>query len=264
MQVNRCAYQRAFVLRSLDHLPQSEATEVSDTVELSPVCPDQAFQMTLSLLVASAGLPVLAALAQEVGRELVTSEQEAARAELTRAVYREREKELPESVASAWSKVREVTDSPHQPPVVVDTPLVFAQADTLGMRLGRAALENELADPNVLLFTLAHEEAHRQHRDTAGSRGLEVLIELAEGNLGTAALQALHQGRQDNELQADLFAAQVCAELGCDPKPILAFLEATEGDTDHASGSERARAVAEILKKEHPKVPTYPCNRTLF
>lgn len=187
----------------------------------------------------------LAEAAQDAARELVTPDQD--RAGSLVDAFSSRLVPTDPQTAATWDRIKSVTGSVFPAPRVVNTILVVAQADSHDMLLGKAALEGELVEPNVRTFAIAHEEGHRQHRDTAGNLGLEAL-------LGTHP-EAVRAGRHQNELQADDFAGHVAGKLGCDPKPILEYLLALPEDAEHPAGLTRAFAVKGAMAEEGRALP---------
>ena len=193
----------------------------------------------------SASPAQLAEAAQDVARELVTPEQEREFAHSILDVYTSRLVPTDPQTAAIWEKVQGVTGSAFPAPQVVNSPLVAAQADSRNLLLGKATLEGELADPALRTFAIAHEEGHRQHRDSAGTLGLEALLEGSpQGFL------AMREGRHQNELEADEFSGRVVGRLGCDPKPILQYLLSLPEDVEHPAGLTRAFTVKEAMAAE--------------
>lgn len=243
MKIDTVTFGRSFVERAV---PRLEAQEIPlDSVDLSR--PDAFRQLTLALAAATAPIPLLAALSQEVAQSLVTRAQEESWADTIEDQYRSLPHLEDERVQQAWEKVREVTGSTYPAPQVLDSLFIDAQSDSREMYLGKASLGSDMADENVLLFTLAHEEGHRVHRDSAGARGLEAFHDACpDDRLG---LLVLREGRHQNEREADRFAARVVAQLGCDPQPILNFLTSLNEDLQHPDGDERAAAVRAEFEK---------------
>lgn len=198
---------------------------------------------------ATASAVEVAEAAQDVGRELVTPAQEEAFAETVLDTFSNRLQPTDPVTAATWAKVRAATSSPFPAPQVIGSILVVAQADSRNLLLGKDALQGELADPNVLTFAMAHEEAHRQHRDTAGVRGLATLVEAAP-----KALPVMRAGLHQNELEADEFAGRAAGRLGCDPKPILKYLVSIPEDAEHPHGLTRAWTVKDAMAAEGRQV----------
>jgi hypothetical protein len=75
------------------------------------------------------------------------------------------------------------------------------------------------------------------------------LVELCQDDseLYRYAFQALKEGRQQNEREADAFGAQVLAALQMDFEPVLEFLKAMPGDLQHPPGTQRAELVKKAL-----------------
>lgn len=267
MKIEPAAFQTAFLRRAeganqtgrADRALAERSAEPADSVELTPAhaevptTPLQQAVLALSAASAAVGGPLLPAVAQEVGKALVTAAQEERQAESRREAFGKwvvPTGEKAERVREAWERLQQVSPSPLPPPKVIDLSLTFAESDTREMFIGTRALDGELADPSVLTFTLAHEEGHRRHRDSAGSAGLEALVAAVDGapaEVTREAFRALREGRHENERRADAFAAEVAARLGCDPEPILAFLLACEEDMQHPAGLERAEAVRDRM-----------------
>lgn len=261
MKINPVKFQKVFTLRAKQIL-QPEATgapetsPATDSVELSKGPTGLDFQGAVTALATSAtlgGVPALAALSQQVAQEITTPQEEVnAAAQLAEQLDSLPKVEEPR-VTHLWSEVAEVTATPFDAPRVVDSFFIDAQADARNMYIGTTPLQNEMSTDEVLAFTLAHEEGHRQHRDTTGAAGLEALVALCEGDekAYTFAFQALAEGRKQNEREADEFAARAVKKMGYESGSILEFLNALPGDLQHPPGEERARAVeAAMLHRE--------------
>ena len=230
----------------VDGVSLSEGSSATDTL---------AFQAAVSAVAASAtlgGVVGLAAMAQEVARELVTSAEEVdASNRMTEQFAATLPRVEDPRVEGSWAEVSRVTKSPFEAPLVFQSFFIDAQADARTIMLGTESLKGDLAGDEVLAFTLAHEEGHRQHRDTAGAAGLQALLDSCESDkeLYSIAYDAMAQGRQDNERRADLFAAEAMVKLGVDKQPILAFLGSMPGDMQHPEGAERVALVESVYKK---------------
>ena len=199
-----------------------------------------------------AGIPALASLSQEVGQALVSPQQESDLAASIAEQYQDLPKAEDPRLDSSWTQVSKTTNSPFPEPVVVDSFFIYAQSDSRGMYIGTNALESELSNDTVLAFTLAHEEAHRQNRDSAGSKGLETLVDLTKNDdqLFPLAMSALQEGRHQNEREADLFGAQTVTRMGQDLKPVYDFLADQTEDLQHPGGAERCQYIRQNLTKE--------------
>ena len=257
MKIQAIPFQHAFLKKAAEVLPKSEsatftAPPVDQAVLSSEVSGsgrlEQRFSQAVLAVATSAqlaGIPTLAAIAQEVGQSLITPEQEKAHGESIAKQYSDRVKETPEQLEAEWDALSSTVKSEFGPPVVIDTGIVFAQADTTGMYIGQDALRGELSNKDALAFTLAHEEAHRTHRDSAGAKGLETLYELVkdEEKLFPLAFKALVAGRHQNEYEADLFAVQTLKKMGRDVEPAFEFLNSLEEDLQHPAGPERVAYV---------------------
>ncbi len=263
MRIDQSQFQKAFVQRANQALSQSKGAEVVETrvptdgVSLSKRSASTdvlSFQSTVSAVAASAalgGVIGLAAMAQEVARGLVTSAEEV---DASNRMTQQFAATLPQvddpRVQDSWAEVSRVTESLFEPPLVFQSFFIDAQADARTIMLGTESLKGDLAGDEVLAFTLAHEEGHRQHRDTAGAAGLQALLDSCENDkeLYSLAYDAMAQGRQDNERKADLFAAEAMVKLGVDKQPILEFLGSMPGDMQHPEGAERVALVESIYK----------------
>ncbi len=245
MKIAPTPFQTRFLQQAARRLASPELQTAVDRLDLSNAPQVQrAFdQVLLALAAASGGTPLLATIAQDVARSLVTSQQEQELAQSLQDAFESRFTPNSAALDQAWQSVQKVTGSQFPPPQQVNSPLVYAQADSRNLLIGKEALQGDLADPNVLTFSLAHEEGHRQHRDTAGAKGLEFLPPAA-----------LRCGRHQNERRADDLAARVAAKLGCAPLPILQFLLAIPEDGEHPAGLERARAVRTAMAEEGVKI----------
>lgn len=259
MEINAAKFQKAFVQRANQVLREGPSTAVpiesappTDGVTLSARQSDPValtFQAAVSAVATSAslgGVPGLAAMAQDVARSLVTSAEEV---EASNRMTEQFSATLPRvedpRVERAWNGVSRVTDSPFEPPLVFQSFFIDAHADARTMMIGTESLKADLADDTVLAFTIAHEEGHRQHRDTAGTAGLRALVKLCENDreLSDLAQGALSSGCLSNELAADQFAAEAMVELGLAKEPIMEFLGSLPGDSQHPVGVERAALV---------------------
>lgn len=236
--------------------------QVADSVDFSsPPAVAAAFdQMVLAVSLSSSGVPALAALSQDIARALVTPQQEQDLAQSMHDAFESRFVSNQPELDQAWQGVQRVTASSFPAPQQVKSPLVYAQADSRNLYIGQDALAGELSDPHVLTFTLAHEEGHRQHRDTAGAKGLE---SLSEATSHPAGFQAIRAGRHQNERLADEFAARVAAKLGCAPLPILQFLLEIPEDAEHPAGKERAEIVRRAMAEEGATVSDRQWNELL-
>lgn len=253
MKIGVDTFQARFVRQAPQQLKDPLLQEVADRVDFgSSKAVAAAFdQMVLAVGLSSLGVPGLAALSQDVARALITPQQEQQLADTLHDVFESRFAPNHPLLEETWQGVQRVTGSAFPAPQQVNSPLVYAQADSRNLYIGQSALATDLADPNVLTFTLAHEEAHRQHRDSAGAKGLEAL---QESSSSPAAFQALREGRHHNERQADEFGARVAAKLGCEPLPILKFLLEIPEDAEHPAGRERAALVRQAMAEEGVQV----------
>jgi hypothetical protein len=264
VQIDTAKFRTAFTQRAQRVLSQVEKTTEtaaptpSDQVSLSgggdPSVQGLKFEAAVTAIATSAtlgGIPGLAALTQDVAHSLVSEQQEIDASARMVDQFTSLPLVQDERVESVWSGVAEVTESPHDAPLVYESFFIDAQADARNMMLGTETLKGDLADDNVLAFTVAHEEGHRQHRDTAGTAGLQALMDLTENDkeLYSLAYQAMAEGRQQNEREADLFAAEAMTELGYDKQPMLEFLNSLPGDIHHPVGTQRAQAVDEIFQE---------------
>ncbi|GMU54541.1 MAG: hypothetical protein AMXMBFR33_36870 [Candidatus Xenobia bacterium] len=250
IRIDRPAFEQRFLECARKHLPPEPASEPTESYQPSSQATSPPARLSLqgaitALNLASGltGLPLVALTAQEAARELVTPAQEGQLADTRLRGYADR-LTSDERVQQSWEKVSQLLPGAGSAPKVVDLSLVYAEADSREMYVGKQALQGDLASDEVLIFTLAHEEAHRRHRDSAGTAGLEALLEVAPGR---ESFQALRDGWHSNELQADLVGAEVAARAGCDPKPILAFLLSCPEDMQHPSGARRAEVVRERM-----------------
>ena len=261
MQIDKVRFQQVFTARAQQMLCATEESKANESCALpepkddvvfsKPVDP-LAFQSAVSAFSTAAslgGIPALAALTQEVAQALIGPQDEEESAQKILEQLSTLPRVQDNRVDQTWSRVAEATASPYSPPEVVDSFFIDAQADARNMLLGTTPLKQDLADDNVLAFTLAHEEAHRQNRDSAGSAGLETLVELCKDDEGLfpIAFKALGEGRRQNEREADLFAAEVAKKLNYQLEPILKFLESLPGDLQHPPGSERAELVKTLM-----------------
>lgn len=261
MKIQPAPFRRAFLQRAeqkLSELNNSESASeaLADSVELTSASkspPNRVDQAVLALTAAAGagGVPLLALVAQEVGRELVSEAQEARFSELRMDAFGDRELPANPLLDRAWQTLESVSDSSFTGPRVIDSPLVFAEAGTREIFVGAEALQGELSDPNVLLFTVAHEEAHRRNRDSAGTWGLESLL---AADASRPSFQALMAGRHQNEYAADAFGAEIAARAGCDPEPILAFLASCHEDVQHPDGRLRAEAARKVMAEHGQSV----------
>lgn len=254
MKIQPAQFQRLFLQRAEQRLNDlenpSELPAANDSVELGERASGRASSridqavVALTAAAGASGVAVLAALAQEVGRQLVDSKQEARFSESRLHAFADRRAAEDPRLSQAWQRLEELSDSPFQAPRVINSPIVVAEAGTREIFIGAEALDGELSDPAVLLFTLAHEEAHRRNRDSAGSWGLEALL---EADPSKSSFQALRQGRHQNEYVADAFGAEIAARAGYSPEPILAFLAGCHEDVQHPDGPLRARAARQVM-----------------
>jgi Zn-dependent protease with chaperone function len=242
--------------RTAKDLEKSSPLTDGDRVELTGagLPPQAAFQQMFLALAAATpgGPPALAALSQGIARSLMPPEQEEQFAASLNDAFASRFVPPTPALQNAWGKIEGITGKHFSPPQLVNSPLIYAQADSRNLYIGTEALQSDLADPDVLIFALAHEEGHRRHRDSAGTRGLDTLLEICQDSpqMFKPALAAVREGHKENERQADAFAARVAAQLGCKPGPIAQFLEAIPEDHEHPSGSERAAAVMNLMRAE--------------
>lgn len=250
IRIDRPAFEQRFLECARKHLPPEAASEPTESYQPSsqPGQPPATLTLqgtvtALNLASSLTGLPLVALTAQQAARELVTPAQERDLADTRLRGYADRLTQ-DKRVEHSWRTVSQLLPGSGSAPKVVDLSLVYAEADSREMYVGKQALQGDLASDEVLLFTLAHEEAHRRHRDSAGTAGLEALMEASPGR---ESFQALRAGWHHNELQADLVGAEVAARAGCDPKPILAFLLSCPEDMQHPSGAKRAEVVRERM-----------------
>lgn len=253
MKVGLSQFQTRFVERAKEKIPAVEVQSVIDSVTLTPGLPPQQAFAQVALAIATAaqagGVPALAAISQDVARSLVSPADELSLAQALESGFESRFVASPPELESAWQGVQKVTGSSFPPPQVVNSPLVYAQADTRNLFLGKEALATDLKEPEVLTFTLGHEEGHRQARDMAANQGLESFAQSAAGDpkLQRLAFQVMREGRHANERRADQAGAHAAAQLGCEPGPILTFLLSIPEDNEHPGGLERARAVRQTM-----------------
>lgn len=266
MQIDRVKFGAVFARRVAEMLEEKPRVAVApseprDLVEWSkakpPSVPTLSFENAVLALAGSAalgGIPALAALSQEVAKDLVTRSDEQQYSDLVQEQFSSLPQVVDPRVDRLWDRVEQMTNSPFPAPRVLQSVFVDAQSDSLGMYLGTDSLDSSLSDDSILAFTLAHEEAHRRHRDSAGGAGLDALYELAKDDdqLGSLAFRALRHGRQANEFAADLFAARVLSDLGLPERPVVEFLASLPGDLQHPEGRLRARLVEESLASRGP------------
>lgn len=256
MKIQSAQFKAGFVRQAPRQVPDAQVQAAVDSVTLSgqPVSPSAFAQVALAVSVAAqgGGVPALAALSQDVARALVTPAQEEQLAKGMQEGFESRFVASRPALQEAWNKIQGLTGSSFPAPQEVNSPIVYAQADSRNLYIGKDALETDLADANVLTFALAHEEGHRQHRDTAGAKGLESFLEAGQDNpkLFPLAFQTVRAGRHQNERRADEFAARVAARLGCQPLPILKFLLEIPEDSEHPAGLERAQLVRSAMAEE--------------
>lgn len=261
MKIGLSQFQQRFVQRATEFVPSAEVKHAVDSVTLSPAIPPAQAFAQVALAVATAaqggGVAALAALSQDVARSLIGPADEEKLAEGMRDGFQSRFVPSEPKLEQAWRGVQRVTQSPFPAPQEVNSPIVYAQADTRNLYVGKEALETDLADPNVLTFTLGHEEGHREQRDMAANKGLELFMEAAANDpkLSRLAFQVTRAGRHANERRADENGARVAARLGCDPLPILDFLLPIAEDAEHPSGYERARLVRQTMAEEGVCIP---------
>lgn len=235
--------------------PEAKASEPMDSVQLNSdaVTTEQGFRSVVLALAAAGpagGIPALAALSQDIAQQMISTEAE----ELHGKKMAEQFSSLPvvqdERVQAAWQDVKVATDSPFQAPVVIESIFVDASSDVRNMRFGTEMLKTELAQDDVLAFTVAHEEGHRQNEDEQGARGLEAFAELCSQDdaLSGIGIKVLFEGRKQNEREADIFAAEAIKKMGTDTKQVLEFLESLPEDRMHPAGTERAELVKAVLQ----------------
>lgn len=260
MRVDRTRFQSIFIQRA-GRLPRENApaaSGVQDKVEIgaSDQSPTPNFKksvLALSTAASLGGIPAIAALAQEVSKSLVTAEQEDESSARLAAQLSSLPREIDTRVSEAWKEVESARPSPFVPPVVLDSVFIDAQSDSRAIYVGTGSLRGDLSDDSILAFTLAHEEGHRIHRDSAGAAGLETLLELCQEDeeLYPVAFKALNLGRLENERQADRYAAETLQTLNVDRTKITEFLRQLPGDPQHPDGVERAALVSDVWSK-HP------------
>ncbi len=270
MKIQPAQFQRLFLeraeqkLKDLENSPELPAA--NDSIELGNSTSGPALNrvdqavVALTTAAGATGVAVLAALAQEVGRQLVDPEQETRFSESRLSAFADRQVADDPRLNRAWHKLEELSVSSFQAPRVINSPIVVAEAGTREIFIGAEALDGELSDPAVLLFTLAHEEAHRRNRDSAGSWGLEALL---AADASKPSFQALREGRHQNEYAADAFGAEIAARAGCAPEPILAFLAGCHEDIQHPDGPLRARAAREVMAAHGQSVSNQVFERIL-
>ena len=270
MKIQSAQFQASFVRQAPRQVPDAQVQAVVDSVSLSaqPVSPNAFAQVALAVSVAAqgGGIPALAAISQDVARALVTPEQDEQLAQGMRDGFESRFVPNRPALQEVWNKIQGLTGSSFPAPQEVNSPIVYAQADSRNLYIGKEALETDLADANVLTFAVAHEEGHRQHRDTAGAKGLESFLEAGQDNpkLFPLAFKAVRAGRHENERRADEFAARVAARLGCQPLPILEFLLGIPEDAEHPAGVERAQLVRSAMAEEGVQVAESQWNQLLI
>ncbi|MGE0492920.1 MAG: hypothetical protein AB7S38_27160 [Vulcanimicrobiota bacterium] len=251
MRIDTFQFQRAFCERARPLVP-ADQLEALPADSFEPSNQARRFQQMVLAVSAAAGasqVPALAALSQEIGQNLVSQAEDAAFADNLADQYSSLPHRQDPRVEQAWSQVAQASQSSFPAPVVLESSFIDAQSDSREMYLGTASLAGDMADDTILLFTLAHEEGHRQHRDKAGVAGLEAFLAGCQGNdqLESLSFKVLREGRHQNEREADAFAAGVLAQLGCDPAPALAFLGGLEADMQHPGGHEREQLVRQAL-----------------
>lgn len=251
MRIDTFVFQRAFCERARPLVP-ADKLEALPADSFEPSNQARRFQqmaLAVSVAAGASGVPTLAALSQEIGQNLVSQAEDAAFADHVADQYSSLGQRQDERVEQAWSRVAQASGSNFPAPVVLESSFIDAQSDSREMYLGTASLAGDMANDSVLLFTLAHEEGHRQHRDKAGAAGLEAFLASCQGNdeLESLGFKVLREGRHQNEREADAFAAGVLAQLDCEPAPVLAFLAGLEGDLQHPEGRQRERLVRQAL-----------------
>ncbi|HIB66733.1 MAG TPA: hypothetical protein EYO33_16865 [Phycisphaerales bacterium] len=255
MKVDSKGFQELFLHKARQALKELESPQEqvvalpSDTVQLSQGGSHLNFSsmvLALSAAAPAGGIPLLAALSQETAQALITPEQEKLHSERMRAQFQDVPKVDDSRVSRFWEDVSAITKSPFPAPEVFQSSFFDASSDVETMSFGTTMLESELKDDAALAFTIAHEEGHRQHRDTQGAKGLELFADLCLSNdeLSSIGIQVLFEGRKQNEREADEFAARVLSQMDIEKDQVLTFLSAFPEDNLHPAGSERAALVA--------------------
>ena len=254
MKVDSKGFQTLFLrkagqtLKTFEHHQEPTIATPRDSVQLSSGVPRLEFASTVLALAAAApagGIPVLAALSQETAQALITPDQEKLHGENMRAQFQDLPKVDDPRVSRFWQDVSVISESHFPAPQVFQSFFIDASSDVENMSFGTTMLESELKNDAALAFTIAHEEGHRQHRDTQGAKGLEAFAELCTENeeLSSIGIKVLFEGRKQNEREADEFAARVVSQMDVDKEQVLTFLSAFPEDNLHPAGTERAALV---------------------
>ena len=254
MKVDSNRFQTLFLskagqaLKAMEPQEDQDLAPPADTVELTGRVPKLDFASTVLALAAAApagGIPVLAALSQETAQALITADQEKLHGESMRAQFQDVPKVDDPRVSHFWEEVSTLSESPFPAPQVYQSFFIDASSDVENMSFGTTMLESELHNDAALAFTIAHEEGHRQHRDTQGAKGLEAFAELCSSNdeLSSLGIKVLFEGRKQNEREADEFAARVVSQMDIEKDHVLTFLRAFPEDNLHPAGTERASLV---------------------
>ncbi len=215
----------------------------------------QAYMAVTALIPAVAGAaPVALTLAAEVGRSLGGAEVKVARDKLmARAgpADAQLQGQLPR-LQAIFDRVSAVSTAPADLKLWGRPSEAVALGDTVFA--GKKILPYADSEP-CLGFIFAHELAHVEHRDSQGLVGVQALGELIHRDVGEDQWNLMERSYSHQvEFAADRRAAEMCARLGYDPRPILRMLLRAEHDGDHPGGLKRAQAVREVFAEHGVKL----------
>lgn len=218
-------------------------------VGFKPTPPASKAQTTLGLRAAysALGAPTAMALAQEVGLETQSGQDLAgARFKQKKAAQLDTSAPPNQKMDAVWSDIVSLTGTAVERPTLLNDP-----GRGVGSFVGESLFADseafmELPRPLALFYT-AHELGHVENRDGARKKGMSQLAGLLTG----VAQPALRAARQANdwelEHKADARAAEICAQLGCQPESILEDLMKEPSGSQHPPGVERAKRVRSIM-----------------
>ena len=149
-------------------------------------------------------------------------------------------------VEAVMSRLKPFTDRDFQFHVV-RSKAVNAESNVDGNIFLTEGLLQQVQDPNVLAFVLAHEIAHCEHRDPLRYRGFKMLNGLIGGIAGAVATAEVQKAEmREFEVAADARAKELLLEAGFELEPVAEWMGTWQEEDDlHPPASER---VAALLK----------------
>ena len=213
----------------------------------TPTLKSSQTQLSLRAAVQSLGPSTAIALAQLTARALDGPENESGEAYEKKVEPLHAREPAPQAqLDKVWTKITSVTETNFKKPT-----LLHQKRSGPGHFVGKSLFADvsafaELPEEAQIFYT-AHELAHVENQDSANKQGLHYLISDPQLRHEPGLRKARQPADWNMEDAADARAAEICAKLGCDPKPILKDLMQEPAGEHHPRGLDRAKKVRHIM-----------------